>query len=187
MRENGKEYEEIPSKSLYFFLSGVTLHNKWVKLLFDVICDLIYYWTDPGQHGTYLFDRKVTGFCKKVKWKIFHFTDRGETQKIFLRRNNDYLQTSCSARKLQQSLYSFSMYTVKPLVKADISRIFTHLLKWFPLSTILKKKGERKKKRKKWMKIQGVCFLTRSLWLVIVKGSCLNLYIIFVKYCFDRS
>ena len=32
----------------------------------------------------------------------------------------------------------FFKYTVKPPVKADISRISTHLLKSFPLSTILK-------------------------------------------------
>ena len=52
------------------------------------------------------------------------------------------------------------MYTVKPLVKAGISRISTHLLKSFPLSTTLRKKEERKKKKKeKGMKIQEVCFL----------------------------
>ena len=38
----------------------------------------------------------------------------------------------------------FFKYTVKPPVKADISRISTHLLKSFPLSTILKNKEERK-------------------------------------------
>ena len=38
---------------------------------------------------------------------IFHFTDTGETEKIFLRGNNNYLQTSWSAGKLQKYLYSF--------------------------------------------------------------------------------
>ena len=88
---------------------------------------------------------------------IFHFTDKGETEKIFLRGNNTYLQTSWSAGKLQKYLYSFFKYTVTPLVKAYISRISTHLLKSFPLSTILKKRKERKH-RGKGMKIQEVCF-----------------------------
>ena len=52
---------------------------------------------------------------------IFHFTDTGETEKIFLRGNNNYLQTSWSAEKLQKYLYSFFMCTVTPLVKADVS------------------------------------------------------------------
>ena len=47
--------------------------------------------------------------------------------------------------KLRQYLYSLFMFTVKPLVKADISQIFPHLLTLlFPLSTILKKREERK-------------------------------------------
>ena len=79
---------------------------------------------------------------------IFHFTDTGETEKIFLRGNNNYLQTSWLAGKLQIYLYSFFMYTVTPLVKADISRISTLLLKSFPLSTILKKRKARKHKGK---------------------------------------
>ena len=50
------------------------------------------------------------------------------------------------------------MFTVKPLVKADISRISTHLLKSFPLSTILKKREEKKQKKEKEMKIQKGSF-----------------------------
>ena len=42
-RGNGKEEEESLSKSLYFFLPVVTLHNKGVKLFLDVICKLICY------------------------------------------------------------------------------------------------------------------------------------------------
>ena len=102
---------------------------------------------------------------------IFHFTDTGETEKIFLRGNNNYLQTSWSAGKLQKYLYSFFMYTVTPLVKADVSWISTHLLKSFPY-TILKKRKESKHKGK-GMKIQQVCFF--------------NQYIIYVKYCFNHS
>ena len=41
------------------------------------------------------------------------------------------------------------MFTVKHLVKADISRISTHLLKSFPLSTILKKREEKKHNEKR--------------------------------------
>ena len=52
---------------------------------------------------------------------IFHFTDTGETEKIFLRGNINYLQTSWSTGKLQKCLYSFFMYTVTPPVKVDIS------------------------------------------------------------------
>ena len=49
------------------------------------------------------------------------------------------------------------MYTVTPLEKEDISRTSTDVLKSFPLSTILKKRKERKHKGK-GMKIQEVCF-----------------------------
>ena len=41
------------------------------------------------------------------------------------------------------------MYTVTPLLKADISLISTHLLKSFQLSTILKKREEKKKQKNK--------------------------------------
>ena len=51
----------------------------------------------------------------------------------------------------------FFMYNVTPLVKTDISRIFSHLLKSVRLSTILKKREERKHKGK-GMKIWEVCF-----------------------------
>ena len=43
---------------------------------------------------------------------IFHFTDTDETEKVFLRGNNNYLQISWSVGKLQKYLYSFFMYTV---------------------------------------------------------------------------
>ena len=52
--------------------------------------------------------------------------------------------------KLQPYLYSFSIYTVKPLVKTVTCRISTHARsEIIPLSTILKKKEERKQKGKR--------------------------------------
>ena len=52
-------------------------------------------------------------------------------------------------REIKQYLYSIFMFTVKPLVKADISRISPHLLTLFLLSTILKKREERKHRGKR--------------------------------------
>lgn len=78
-RGNGKGEEESLSKPLYFYRSVVTLHNKWVNLLFFCFYYIltsseIYYWTDPGLHGIYLFDRKVTGPCKgKMKDLLVHW------------------------------------------------------------------------------------------------------------------
>ena len=88
-------------------------------------------WTDAGQHEIYLFDRKATGSFKNENEFFFISLIRVKPKKIFLRRNSDYLQTSWSAGKLKQYLYSFVMYSVKPLVKADIFRIPNfHLLSW---------------------------------------------------------
>ena len=88
---------------------------------------------------------------------IFYFTDTGETEKIFLRGNNNFFTNQLVSRKIAKYLYSFFMYTVTPLEKEDISRTSTDVLKSFPLSTILKKRKERKHKGK-GMKIQEVCF-----------------------------
>ena len=44
------------------------------------------------------------------------------------------------------TIFIFLFYTVEPLVITDISRISTHLLKSFPLSTILKNREGRKHK-----------------------------------------
>ena len=88
---------------------------------------------------------------------IFHFADTGETEKIFLRGNNNFFTNQLVSGKIAKYLYSFFMYTVTPLEKEDISRTSTDMLKSFPLSTILKKRKERKNKGK-GMKIQEVCF-----------------------------
>ena len=161
-----------------FFLSVVTFHNKSVTL----VNNDVHQWHTLQRHMCHFsvftrFWRYLWPITEQTQGNmesvclIFHFTDTGETEKIFLRGNNNYLQTSWSAGKLQKYLYSFFMYTVTPLVKADVSWISTHLLKSFPY-TILKKRKESKHKGK-GMKIQQVCSF--------------NQYIVYVKYCFNHS
>ena len=138
-----------------FFLSVVAFHNQSVRLVNNDVhqwhtlqrleCHFSVF-TTFWRH-LWPITEQTQGNIESV-CLIFHFTDTGETEKIFFRGNNNYLQTNWSAGKMQEYLYSFFMYTVTPLVKADITRISTHVLKSFPLSTILKKRKERKHKGK---------------------------------------
>lgn len=94
-----------------------------------------------------------------MKHFSFHYTD--ETEKLFLKRNSDYLQTSWSARKLQQSLYTAFLF----YVHCKTSSESWYLPNFHSLAEIIsvvydsQKEGRKKKKKEKGMKIQEVCFL----------------------------
>ena len=117
-----------------------------------------YYWTDAGQHGICLFDFS------------FHW-HRWDRKKYFLEEIITIYKPVGQRENCKNIYIPFFMYTVTPLVKADVSWISTHLLKSFPY-TILKKRKESKHKGK-GMKIQQVCSF--------------NQYIVYVKYCFNHS
>ena len=56
-------------------LSYTTSELSYFVCFYHILTSsVIYYWTDPGQHGMYLFGREVTGFCGvKSNMKDFSF------------------------------------------------------------------------------------------------------------------
>ena len=56
-------------------LSYTTSELSYFVCFYHILTSsVIYYWTDPGQHGMYLFGRKVTGFWGvKSNMKDFSF------------------------------------------------------------------------------------------------------------------
>ena len=137
---------QLRLQSTMTYISDTLFNGSCVTFLFlphfDVISDLL-----PNR--------------RRATWNLFGCFFSSLTQvrpkKYFLEEMMITFKPVGQRENCNNIFILFFMYNVTPLVKTDISRIFSHLLKSVRLSTILKKKEERKHKGK-GMKIQEVCF-----------------------------